>query len=388
MGVAAVKLGLGVGLALLLLEWVLRANPGLLLHGMALPAPADPPLTLQLYAVRSSDADTFFWMRDRIRPIRPDEDQVEALVRFETDEYGFPNVGPVPADVDVVVLGRSYSLGAQASQPWPRALAERARIRVLNLSQAGSGIGQKTLHLRRFGLPRSPRWVVVEVLPSMDIIGFGRPEPLLIQRLVFPMMQYFARAMLHGSAPSPGALPIYPLQISMRGGDAQLVFFDDYLAALTVGREELTASGQWTQFTQGLVELTALARSRSACVALLLAPTKETVYLPLAAEPAQLEPALEGCGGWSLSGSGWLVPYSADVVSPGALQANAPGAGEALGEFSARQGILFLDPTSRFVDAVLAGGEPFMRYDTHWSALGHRLVADMVAEGLAEGGCR
>ena len=72
----------GLALGLLLLEAIFRANPTILLRGMALPAPLDLPLTSQTYTVRYSDADAIYWRADLIRPIAPEQDAVEAVVRF------------------------------------------------------------------------------------------------------------------------------------------------------------------------------------------------------------------------------------------------------------------------------------------------------------------
>ncbi|HLC03252.1 MAG TPA: hypothetical protein VJK02_09460 [Anaerolineales bacterium] len=50
----ALRLNLRILAWLHLLEATMRANPALLLRGMALPAPADPPIMTQVYDVRSS----------------------------------------------------------------------------------------------------------------------------------------------------------------------------------------------------------------------------------------------------------------------------------------------------------------------------------------------
>ncbi|MGH2605246.1 MAG: hypothetical protein ACRDG5_01520, partial [Anaerolineales bacterium] len=300
---AGLRLALGLGLGLLAFEALLHANPGLLLRGMGLPAPVDPPLTVQEYDVRYSDADVFFWHADLIRPIPPEQDRVEAHVRFETDEFGFPNPGPLPETVDVVILGRSYSLGAQATSPWPRLLAAQAGLEVLNLSQAGSGIDIKLEYLRRFGLPRRPRWILIEVLPSMDIIGYGeRPAPLLVERLPFPIAQDLARRVIAGRSASGPAHPIYPLAVDVPGRTVPLTFYSYYLSALSVARDTLAASHQWAAYRDRLLDLVELSQRHSACVILLYAPTKSAIYFPLAMNPDQLTPALTaGWAPWRLS---------------------------------------------------------------------------------------
>src|SRR5688500_8015638 len=171
LALACLQLTLGLGLGLLLLEVILQLNPSLLLRGMAAAAPIESPLTVRQYSVRLSDADLFFWHGSVIRPIAEDDNLVEAEVDFRTDEFGFANHAPSGPTAEVVILGRSYSLGAQAAHPWPQQLAQLTGRAVTNLSQAAIGIDAKHSYLRRFGLARQPRWVILEVLPSMDLLG-------------------------------------------------------------------------------------------------------------------------------------------------------------------------------------------------------------------------
>jgi hypothetical protein len=387
LALTSLRIALGSALGLLILETTLRANPHLLLRGMGLPAPVDPPITVQVYDVHYSDADIFFWIPGLIHPVPPEDDRREGTVRFETDEFGFPNAAPLSARVDVVVLGRSYSLGAQSADPWPRRLSEQSGWRVLNLSQPGSGIDIKREYLGRFGLPRQPRWVIVEVLPSMDIIGYHAESPLLLGRLPFPVLQTIARQLRDPTAFAPTDAPIYPLQVDIPGRSVELTFFDFYLAALTVDEETIRASSQWSAYREELLSLVRQARNGEACVALLYAPTKETVYFPLAIDPEQLEPALGRWEPWRLDSSGALTQSGERAPSVEVMQANATAGRDILAEFAGENGLPLIDPTDRMIRAVLAGDSPFMHFDTHWSALGHEIVGQMVFEMLREVDC-
>jgi hypothetical protein len=75
---AALHIFLGTVLAVTVFEVALRANPSLLLRGMALPAPVDPPLTRRVYDVHYSDADAFVWRPDMICPVKPEEHRLGA----------------------------------------------------------------------------------------------------------------------------------------------------------------------------------------------------------------------------------------------------------------------------------------------------------------------
>jgi hypothetical protein len=384
---AFLRLTCGLVLGLALLELTLRANSTLLMRGMGAPAPVDEPVMVSRYTIRLSDADLYYWSPRLMRPIPPGEDRIEAEVRFETDEFGFPNAAPLPPRVDMVVLGRSFSLGAQAAAPWPRLFAEQSGWRVLNLSQAGSGADLKGLYLRRFGWLRQPRWVVVTVMPSLDVAGYVRPESLIVEQLPFSVEQSLARRLLPPADGQNQAPAIYPLAVDIPGRTVPLTFFYYYLSYLTIDRKMLMASTQWAEYTGRVLDLVGEANTHSACVALLYSPTKENIYFSLASDPAQLQAVRPSVTAYSLDPAGALVQYSGGQVDVPAMQANAEAGREAVASFARTQGLPLIDPTDAFKQAALAGEEPFMAYDTHWSALGHHLVAQAAIEVLHSAPC-
>jgi hypothetical protein len=231
---AAIELLLGSLISLGVLEVIFHLNTGLLLQGMSAPAPVAQPIQEQNYKIYYSDADLFFWHHDLIKPVSEGEDRLEAQVHYQTDEFGFPNRPLLPPKADVIVLGRSYSMGAQASQPWTWELADETGLRVLNLSQTGSDINVKLDYLRRFGLPRQPRWVILEILPSMDIMGYTPGSPWIMENLPYALIQEQARRSGIGQDNASSSLPIFPLALSIPGRQVMFTEFIYYLSAHTV----------------------------------------------------------------------------------------------------------------------------------------------------------
>lgn len=383
---ALLKLALGSLLGLLTLEATLRANPTLLLHGIAAPSPLDRPVTIQTYDVRYSDADVFYWHRRYIRPIPAESDRIESHVRFETDELGFPNPAPAPAQANVVILGRSFSLGAQAEYPWPRLLAEQG-FKVVNLSQSGTNIDVKLDYLRNFGFPRRPQWVVLEVLPSMDVIGYGPETNWLVERVTFAMIRLVARKDVGADSAEPVTDPIYPLPLDIPGQTFSANFYLGYLAALSVSREQLITSPQWVAYQSGVLALVHEAREQGACVALLYAPTKESIYVPLALKPAQLDRALDGWFPIALNDIGQLTETPGARGDVHTMQVNATAGRDLIAQFAHDHDLPFIDPTPQMTQAALSGDKPFMVYDSHWSTTGHHLVARLVGETLRQSAC-
>jgi hypothetical protein len=384
---AGLQMVLGLAAGLLLLEAVLRLNPHLLLRGMAAAAPIDAPLMASDYAIRYADADLFFWHAALIQPILPEQNQIEAQVHFETDEFGFPNAAPLPPQAAVVVLGRSFSQGAQASDPWPRQLAQATGQVVVNLAQPASGIELKHQYLRQFGFPRHPRWIVLEVLPSMDILGFGPDPDTQIAALPFPLAQTLARRFVP-TVPPAARSTIYPLSVQVGANSHNLVFFSYYLAALSVNRHDIEASRQWASYQQAVLDLSTDARAHGSCAALLYAPTKEELFFSLAANPQELAPALAaGWPAWRLAPDGSLVQDAVAPVDAAQLQSQAGAARAVVADFAAARQLVFVDPTAEMQAAARRGDDPFMTYDSHWSATGHAIVAGAVADALQSHTC-
>ena len=369
------------------LEITLNLNTGLLLKGMTAPAPVAQPLQDQTYKIFYSDSDLFYWQRDLIKPILPEEDRLEAQVHYQTDEFGFPNQPPIPAQVDVVVLGRSYSMGAQSSQPWTRELADETGLRILNLSQTGSDINEKLNNLLRFGLPHKPRWVIVEILPSMDIVGYSPGPPWIIENLPYALIQELARSYEIGQDDRSLSSPIFPLALGIPGREAKFTEFIYYLSALTIDRATIEASRNWAEYKHGLEQMISLAKDNGACTLLLLAPTKAEVYLPLAHTPEELLPVQKYLIPWKLDDQKWLFQDRSAQSDLSEMQSNARASRDLLAELASSFGIPPVDPTEAMMQSALKGTDPFMVYDTHWNDAGHQIVAQAVIQALQNTNC-
>ena len=373
-------------MGLLLLEALLRCNPRLLQRGIALPLPVDPPLTIQTYEVRYSDSDVFHWRPDRIRPVPKSADLLESRVTFETDEFGFRNPGPISPVQDAVVLGRSISLAGHLSRPWPDLLESRLNWQVFNLSQPGSGVKVKHNFLKRFGLSRHPRWVIVEVVPSIDLVGDHRVSNSVSQQMVVPVLQQLARRWM-ADIPIATDRAIYPLRVDLRNRKVDLTCCLHYLEFFSLDEKTLEHSQDWATYRNELLKIVEDARAINACVALLYAPTKPDVYFPLAEHPEQLAPALNEVIPYRLNSDGWIEPDPAGDLSVDEIRQNALVGHDRIERFAEENDLLWIDPNAAMLQSILDGQDPFMVYDSHWNQLGHQIVAEVIAESLQHAAC-
>ncbi len=207
-------------------------------------------------------------------------------------------------------------------------------------------------------------------------------------QLPVPLLQTFARQALPPALPDTLSQPIYPLAVSLGNRTVPLVFFSYYLSALTADSAELAASQQWSTYQAEALRLVAEARAGGACVALLYAPTKEEVYVPLAVDAQQLAPVLRaGWSAWGLDASAQLRQQPDLKPSVVEMQSQASAARRLLSAFAEEHGLPLIDPSEAMQVAAVSGTDPFMQYDLHWSAAGHALVAEQVAAALRRTRC-
>jgi hypothetical protein len=378
---ALIRLSAGAILALVALEAILQVNTHFLPRGVPAPAPIDAPLSETRYTVSYSDADVFLWRPDLVAQISPDEDKLEAQVVFQTDLFGFRNPPTPPEDVDIVVLGRSTSLGAPSARPWPQVLQTQSGLQVLNLAQSGATLEARFQYLCRYGLPRNPKWVIVEVNPPLDILGYRPSTNSIAPHLAVPILQYF----LQPFAPAPPYAPIYPIPASINGHNFDLVCCIHYTDFYSLDIGTLAASGDWALFRQLLTTYINDLRQQGIKVAILYLPQKGSLYFPLVDDPQMLAPIAASWRPLKLDEDDRLVTDPQGEISPAMLQANAYAARDLLAGYAGDDHLLFIDPSAMLSQAASEGQLPYMVYDSHWNQKGHDLVAVSVLQAITKG---
>ena len=384
---AVFVLGFGVILGLGFLELLLRLQPELLFRGMPVPVPVEQPINSLDYDVWASDADVFVWRPDLVRKISPGEDYLEARVVFQTDEFGFRNEPPLPGKVDLVVLGRSHSLAAHLPENWPMMLADFSEQRVLNLAYPGGNLGQREKHLKRFGLSRNPRWVILEVAPSNDIIGKQSLPVFLSPSLTTPLVQGIWQQVHAAQRVDTHTEPIYPLRIDLPGREKDLTCCIHFMEFYSVDGDSLEESQDWLNFEKELEQLGKLVQDNQACLALLYIPTKPTIYFPLALDPEQLTPTLRYSHPYYTNTMGYLSMDNEQPLMISTVLENIDVGRDMLEKYAVRNDMPFIDPTDEFRGLVSEGGDPFMNYESHWNMNGHQITAQLVSQLVSQHDC-
>jgi lysophospholipase L1-like esterase len=291
---------------------------------------------------------------------------------YQYDKWGYHN--PESRDrADVVLIGDSYVEGAynHGNENVARRLEARLGRPVMNMGVAGYGTKQQYAVLEKDAVRFAPRVVLFFFFEGNDLYDDATIESM------------------QGAAPDEGANPrqglahthewdrraFVPnlLRLLRRWSDPVLpnhapyfgiartpphagetVLFADYAAVTWTSFEER----RWAIAAETMAKAADFARERGAEIAFLFIPIKFRVYRDHVDIPA--DSPMRSWGVWPTR--------------------------ERFAAFCAAHAVPCIDLTGEFEAAVAAGGMPYARADTHWSAEGHDLVAKRIAAEIESRG--
>lgn len=181
--IAISKIALSLSLTVALLEGSLRLAPSLVPPKILLQF--EPQLRGRLAQGRfTTRADMQLVERDDGGPhlwiFKPYTDKVydfsdRGVVRVTTsDDIGFcnaPGIYDAAPTIDLLTLGDSFTWchAVRMADAWPIRLGEITGLRTYNLGKGGIGPFEYVQILKRFGIPKSPRVVVMNVYEGNDL---------------------------------------------------------------------------------------------------------------------------------------------------------------------------------------------------------------------------
>jgi hypothetical protein len=282
------------------------------------------------------------------------------------DGLGYRNPR-TPTRADVVLIGDSYLAGDYVSddEVVSRLLETRLGRPVANLGVAGYGPAQELIALRRDAMPLGPGTVIWFFFEGNDLYNDHQFENVLlapreVRATAWTTQHRWWRRSLLRSAHAqlrlalapivPGHCPHFGIVTAGPHRGEKVLFWPEAAVPWTAFEQ-----AQWEKTRRTLRTAAAETRAHGARLLLVYVPIKFRVYRDFIDVPPGSE-----VRDWTL----WPLP-------------------ELFARFCRDEGLACLDLTGPFRDAVRAGGMPHASTDSHWSAEGHRLVADRLTETLA-----
>ncbi len=294
-----------------------------------------------------------------------EEDPWQREVAFHTDMDGFRNHRDLP-QADVVIIGDSFTEAGNTpeAETYGYLLGEKLGVSLRNLGRSGYTSPSELIVLERQGLATKPRRVIWQVAESNDLleatafrlwVASGRTALFGKAMLGYPAWQHRSPTLklyqLLSSKPEP---------LGGRFEDAQGKRHEIRFLMLPGAQQTPNDHGGWSVMVEAFREGQDLCRENGIELTMLFIPMKFHVMGPRTEFNARTK---------------------REVGSTPALS-EAERLPASLRPLCEELGIRFIDATEVLRARAAAGEIVYLPFDTHLSPLGHRIVAELMAEAL------
>lgn len=315
---------------------------------------------------------------------------------LRTDANGFRNANLLDR-YDLMAIGDSFAEGSGVSDEhaWPAKLAQRSGATVYNLGMSGYAPLNYLAALKEYALAFKPRVVlcmlyegndfrsaksdlkVVEPSFSKRLQTHFKQSPLLnaMDRLI---IETFAPLNCRGSVPGIEKMAWMPLAVPVGSHANHYAFAPKQLHDLYLTREEFAVDRHWLAPRKLLQQMHEQCRQAGCEFILVYAPTKAHVTLPL------VWPGLPPGGVRDFTAISFKGELPAGPVFLANLLARIEAKETVVRDWCRREGIRFVSMTEALRAAAADGVQVYFTYDQHWTPEGHAVVADAIANVLAE----
>ena len=298
-------------------------------------------------------------------------------VSFRRDAHGFRNDEPWPDDVDLVVMGDSFTNGGGVQAPYWQGLSDAT----LALGVPGTGTLEQQRLFEAYALPRKPETAVLAFFAGNDLndtqffadmqrdgitrhdIAHRDKNPLDYS-VVFRLLDHISDATVH----APARACHYP-RIAHTDPETLVAFANFFLPTLGADREALLQSEKLRLTRTSIGEMTAALRADDGEMILMYIPSKPELYWPYLDD---------------LSKS--VIVHNASretrLKDLDTIDDNLRVQRDVMREIADELGIAFLDLTPPLDEAIRAGQSPYFFADTHWNQLGHDIARNALLDFL------
>lgn len=290
-------------------------------------------------------------------------------VSFQRDAHGFRNEEPWPDDVDLVVLGDSFTAAEIIQQPYWQGLSDS----MLALALPGSGTLEQQLLFEYFALPRKPERTVLAYfagndlsdngfIPWMESIGLTwRDLPHLYKythdySVVFRLAQFLAESALKTIRRACH----YPLTARTEP-PTPVIFYRYFLPQLRLNKGHILETHLMQHTKTSISEIATAMKAAGGELILMYIPTKIEIYWDYLDDESKEKFITIESREYNVGGLKYLEP-------------NLHVQRQVMREFAAEIGVAFLDLTPALRAAVQAGISPYFVADTHWNQRGHDIA--------------
>jgi len=297
-------------------------------------------------------------------------------VSFLRDGHGFRNVEPWPEDVDLVIIGDSFTAAELIQRPFWQDLSQSTLV----LAVPGTGTLEQQRLFEAFALPRQPKTVVLAFFAGNDLNntlfyadmlrqGMTRREIAHLGKnpldysVIFRMLQF-----LFNSAADAAVDCHYPV-FAQTDPVTPVAFFGQTLPLLRTDKASLLQSDELRLARESIAEMASALEANAGRLILMYIPQKAELYWRYL-DAATKEMIID------------VESRNRNLTGLEAIDDNLSAQRDAMREVADEIGIAFLDLTPPLAAAVADGEIPYFFADTHWNQLGHDIARNALLDYL------
>jgi len=316
-------------------------------------------------------------------------------VQYQINSLGFRGSDPVPDTIDIVALGDSFTFGVGTQHPWPEQLAQEQGESVLNLGMGGTDPPKFVNPLLEFGLPRSPKYVVLAYFEGNDLYTCYQPaapsgrrwgDTLVLPDLIGGVREMVRFLQRNDELTSELTYDIAtPFERVINGHPVTLTFSPAYAATLLLDRAAIEASENFRIVSTSLARMAERSADAGARFVLVYVPERTHVYWPLI---RQDDPLLEQLNRdmyyrWGEKLGCLALARGRDAPGLEAFRAQMDATVDdqrnLLRDFAQAHGIPFLDLTPVLQGLAASGAVLADPLETHYNDSVNALLAQQIA---------
>ncbi len=298
-------------------------------------------------------------------------------VSFTRDQHGFRNDDPWPDDVDLVVIGDSFTAAELIQRPFWRGISES----MLSLGAPGTGTLEQQRLFDAFALPRQPELVILAFFAGNDLKDTARFAEMLRAGMnrhdlahsgkspldysvVFRLLQFLSET----TTAEPEAGCHYPM-MARTDPPTPLAFYRKFLPLLGMDKQSLRNSEQFQLTKTSISEMAAALQEFDAEFLLMYIPQKAELYWDYLDDESKQTIIDVESRDRQLSGL-------QDIDMNLSVQRDT------MRDLAEEIGASFLDLTPSFAQAIRSGQSPYFFADTHWNQVGHDIARNALLDFL------
>ncbi|MCY3834701.1 MAG: hypothetical protein OXG85_16945 [Chloroflexi bacterium] len=298
-------------------------------------------------------------------------------VSFKRDHRGFRNVEPWPDDLDLVVLGDSFTAAEHIQRPYWEGVSDS----ILVLAAPGTGTLEQQRYFEAFARQRNPKRVVLAFFAGNDMNDNQLFSDMLRQgktrkdrqhedknpldySVVFRLLHFISES----TTLDGGADCHYPL-IAQTDPPAPVAFFYKFFPLLSADKESLLQSEAFKLTRTSISEMATALGPDEAELIVMYIPAKAELYWQYLDETSKR----------TIIAADSRFFHTTNLEE---IDVNLSAQRAAMRELADEIDVSFLDLTPPLAEVIRAGSSPYFFADTHWNQTGHNIARNALLDFL------